>query len=93
MGSAYGVDQHDLILNLILGIVGFCPIPLCVGVVRMAKNRIIRIFSSEERNEAIEMTRMEIKARRRRSWGLGVGAILSVALAKFCRDKDTGFMW
>jgi len=91
VGYALDMNQNTLILLMILAIVGLIPLPLVVGYLRMAKNALLSHFVTRTALENVTLKRAESgTARRRRSWGLGILALLCIVVAKKFRDLDTG---
>ena len=89
-------NQSDLIMFLIFGIVGGVPIPLIFGLIRMTKNRLLGLFCGAEWRKAKRLKRQARNngkgVRRRRSWGLGVLALVCIVGAKWFRNGDTTWM-
>ncbi|GMH81945.1 hypothetical protein TL16_g09097 [Triparma laevis f. inornata] len=89
-------DQSVLILYLILGVVGGVPIPFIFGIIRIIKNNILGCFCGREwRREKKEQRRARHNGqgvRRRRSWGLGIIALITMLTAKYFRSGDEEWM-
>eukprot|EP00520_Triparma_pacifica_P013230 CAMPEP_0118642378 /NCGR_PEP_ID=MMETSP0785-20121206/5803_1 /TAXON_ID=91992 /ORGANISM="Bolidomonas pacifica, Strain CCMP 1866" /LENGTH=202 /DNA_ID=CAMNT_0006533925 /DNA_START=685 /DNA_END=1293 /DNA_ORIENTATION=- len=88
--------QNNLIIMMILAILGMLPLPLVFGVIRMVKNLFVGLVCGKEKltkdNSRREWRKERLGIRRRRSWGLGIMALFCIILAKYCRDKDTGYL-
>ena len=78
-----------------MSIVGLVPLPLLFGFIRMLKNLLLRLICGKVWLKARNEKRRELRlkgVRRRRSWGLGVCALLSIVFAKVIRDGDTSYL-
>ena len=88
-------DQTKLIMMLIAAIVGLVPVPLLFGFIRMLKNKVLAIVCGKVWLKARNQKRKELRelgVRRRRSWGLGICALISMVGAYWFRKGDTSWI-
>eukprot|EP00518_Triparma_eleuthera_P009657 CAMPEP_0182489754 /NCGR_PEP_ID=MMETSP1319-20130603/49062_1 /TAXON_ID=172717 /ORGANISM="Bolidomonas pacifica, Strain RCC208" /LENGTH=359 /DNA_ID=CAMNT_0024691879 /DNA_START=240 /DNA_END=1319 /DNA_ORIENTATION=+ len=87
--------QNTLIMMMIGAIVGLVPVPLLFGFIRMLKNKVLGLVCGKVWLKARNERRKELKdlgVRRRRSWGLGICALISMCGAYWFRKGDTSWI-
>jgi len=89
-------NQSKLIMYLIVAVVGLVPLPFLFGIIRMLKNTVLGFVCgndwADKRNKRRSWRKERHGIRRRRSWGLGISALICMLGAYYFRMHDEDWM-